>query len=69
MNSQRNLMSGNILLVFLETEYSALLRHVPTRFLSFFAAVGRLVKNWAELNYSLSQGEENVSRAIRTFVA
>jgi hypothetical protein len=34
-----------------------------------FAAVDRLLKNWTAIkSYFLSQGEENVSRAIWTFV-
>jgi hypothetical protein len=56
--------------IFLEPEYSVLLRHVPTRFLSLFAAVDRLLKNWTVIkSYFLSQGEGKVSRAIWTFVA
>jgi hypothetical protein len=52
--------------VFLETEYSVLLRHVPTRFLGLFAAVDRLLKNWIVMKSYFE--EENVSRAIWTFV-
>jgi hypothetical protein len=55
--------------IFLETEYSVLLRLVPTRFLSLFAAVDKLLKNWTVIkSYFFSQGEEKVSRAFWTFV-
>uniref|UniRef100_H3AA92 DUF4371 domain-containing protein n=1 Tax=Latimeria chalumnae TaxID=7897 RepID=H3AA92_LATCH len=55
---------------FIETEYSEILRHVPTRFLTLLAAVDRLLKNWPVLkSYFVSQGEENVSCTIWTFIS
>jgi multisubunit Na+/H+ antiporter MnhB subunit len=51
------------LFIFLETEYFVL-RHVPTRFLSLFAAVNRSPENWTTIkSVFFCQGEENVSTA------
>jgi hypothetical protein len=56
--------------IFLKTEYSVLLRHVPDSFLSLFAAMDRLLKNLTvTTSYFLRLGEGNMSRAIWTFVA
>jgi hypothetical protein len=36
---------------FLETEFSILLFHIPTRLLGLFTAVDRLLENWTEIKY------------------
>nr|XP_032636485.1 uncharacterized protein LOC116824950 isoform X1 [Chelonoidis abingdonii] len=55
---------------FMETEYSEILCHVPTRFLTLFTAVDRLLKNWPALkSYFVSKGEETVSCAIWVFLS
>ncbi|XP_043381024.1 uncharacterized protein LOC114021903 isoform X1 [Chelonia mydas] len=55
---------------FLETDYSEILRHVPTHFLTLFTAVDRLLKHWPALkSYFVKKGEEKVSCAIWAFLS
>ena len=50
---------------FHQAEYHAVLRHVPTRWLSLFKAVERLLASWEPLkSYFLAQGEDECPRAI-----
>ncbi|XP_023968915.2 uncharacterized protein LOC101952564 isoform X4 [Chrysemys picta bellii] len=55
---------------FMETEYSEILPHISTRFLTLFTAVDRLLKSWPALkSYFVSKGEENVCCAIWAFLS
>lgn len=52
-----------------ELEYVKILRHVPTRWLSLFACIERLLHSWPAIkSYFLQQGEENVSKIIWDFL-
>ncbi|MGH0141386.1 UNVERIFIED_CONTAM: hypothetical protein FKN15_073639 [Acipenser sinensis] len=54
---------------FLHMGYHKLLRHVPTRWLSLFTAVDRLLKNWPAVKlYFIQQGEESCPTLIWDFV-
>ncbi|XP_050776316.1 uncharacterized protein LOC127032781 isoform X1 [Gopherus flavomarginatus] len=66
----KNISELKEFLDFMETEYSEILCHVPTRFLTLFTAVDRLLKNWPALkSYFVSKGEETVSCAIWAFLS
>lgn len=53
-----------------ELDYQKVLRHVPTRWLSLFDAVDRLVRNWPAIKaYFSNQGEHEVHSAIWKFVS
>ncbi|XP_068098211.1 zinc finger protein 862-like [Hyperolius riggenbachi] len=54
---------------FTHQEYHKVLRHVPTRWLSLFAAVERLLLNWQAIKmYFLECGEENCHTVIWSFI-
>lgn len=56
-SSAKNLQTLKDFCTFVEVEYSTILRHVPTRFLSFYPAVDKLLLNWPALkSYFLSEG-------------
>ncbi|XP_039356465.1 uncharacterized protein LOC120382989 isoform X2 [Mauremys reevesii] len=66
----KNISELKEFLDFMETEYSEILCHVPTRFLILFTAVDRLLKNWPALkSYFVGKGEETVSCAIWAFLS
>uniref|UniRef100_H3ACH3 DUF4371 domain-containing protein n=1 Tax=Latimeria chalumnae TaxID=7897 RepID=H3ACH3_LATCH len=55
---------------FVNLDWQNVLRHVPTRWLSLYPAVCRLVEKWpAVKSYFLSQGEYNCDQYIWKFVA
>ena len=55
---------------FTQLNYSELLRHVPTRWLSLLPAIERLAHHWPALkSYFLSRGESKCHKIIWEFVA
>nr|XP_005313440.1 uncharacterized protein LOC101943458 isoform X1 [Chrysemys picta bellii]XP_005313442.1 uncharacterized protein LOC101943458 isoform X1 [Chrysemys picta bellii] len=69
-SSAKNISELKEFFDFLETEYSEILRHVPTRFVTLFTAVDRLLKHWPALkSYFVNKGEEKVSCAIWAFLS
>lgn len=54
---------------FVQEEYHQVLRHIPVRWLSLYAAVDRLLLNWNAIKtYFLQQGNENCDRVIWKFI-
>ncbi|KAJ1148418.1 hypothetical protein NDU88_001254 [Pleurodeles waltl] len=54
---------------FVDLEWQPLFRHVPTRWLTLFPAIDRLLKCWAALkSYFLSLGQEKTPTAIWDFL-
>lgn len=50
---------------FFESEYREVIRHVPTRWLSLFKALDRVLLSWGPLKwYFLEQGADNCPRAL-----
>ncbi|XP_073206492.1 uncharacterized protein [Lepidochelys kempii] len=69
-SSEKNISELKEFFDFMGTEYSEILPHIATRFLTLFTAVDRLLKNWPALkSYFVSKGEENVCRAIWAFLS
>lgn len=54
---------------FVSVEWQNILRHVPTRWLSLYPAVCRLVEKWPAIkSHFLSQGEDHCDQLIWKFV-
>ncbi|CAM5148887.1 unnamed protein product [Eretmochelys imbricata] len=69
-SSAKNISELKEFFDFLETDYSEILRHVPTHFLTLFTAVDRILKHWPALkSYFVKKGEEKVSCAIWAFLS
>lgn len=54
---------------FCQIEYSALLRHLPTRWLSLLPAIDRLLHNWPVIKvYIIQRGEDECPKQIWDFI-
>ena len=54
---------------FYESEFREVIRHVPTRWLSLFRALDRILLSWMPLKtYFLSRGEEDCPKYVWTFL-
>lgn len=55
---------------FAQIEFKELLRHVPTRWLSFMPAIDRLVYSWPAVKYYfLTKGADNCHRVLWEFIS
>jgi hypothetical protein len=68
-NSAKRVESLKSCYEFSETEFQKILKHVPTRWLSLFPAIKRLLKNSKEIkNYFIGIGTDNCHKVIVEFV-
>lgn len=68
-SSAKNVTELKSCFEFVHQEYHNVLRHVPTRWLSLFAAVDRLLLNWESIKvYFLKYGKVNCHPVIWSFI-